>query len=75
MIHPLQILRDRITDRTTYETGRFITHSDLVLLQSYIPDILSYIPKINLLKRREGTTLNILDYDDTMHQRHHQLQL
>lgn len=75
MLHPLQILRDRITDSTVNEVGFFISETDLALLKLYIPEIISFIPKINRLSIIPWTTLNLLDYDETIQQRHYQLQI
>lgn len=74
MLHPLEILKDRITESETIESWRLIYPEDIRILLQYIPDLDSIIPKLNMLKFRYGTTLNVIDYDDTMQHRHYQLQ-
>lgn len=74
MLHPLEILKDRITESKIIESGKFMDAQDLAILQEYIPDFHFYIPKLNQLYLRLGTTLNIIDYDDTLQHRHYQLQ-
>ena len=74
MLHPLQVLRDRIVDSQEYRFWLFLSEDEIRLLRKYIPEFQFYIKILNSFSIVSWTTLNILDYDDTIHQRGHQLQ-
>lgn len=75
MLHPLEILKDRISKSKTHNIGRFINETELNLLKEYVPHLDDYISKLSHLYLRLWSTLNILDYDDTLQHRHYQLQM
>ena len=74
MLHPLQVLRDRIVDSQEHQFWLFLSENDIRLLRKYIPELEYYLKALNWFSVVPWTTLNILDYDDTIHQRGYQLQ-
>lgn len=71
----LSWLNNRITHSETFEVPGLILPDDIENFQSNVGSILSFSAALDSLPNRPEITLNMLDFDDTLHSRSRQLQM
>lgn len=71
----LWILNDRITSSKSIKVGRIILPDEMEKFSSQVGSILYFSLALSRLPIVPEVTLNMLDFDDTLYSRYHQLQL